>query len=520
MKKVLIVDDDFIVRTYLKQMLAWEEKGYLLQDAKNGQEALDICQQLQPDIVITDMSMPIMNGIDLIKNLKSKYPKINIIVLSCHDDFSYVKEAMKLGVEDYLLKNDLTPENLLDALNKINIQYEEYEWGLSKEELAIIGKKKVLNDFFSIFDSDKNDNKRLMELAKLANIHSNFQSSICVLVELHEWEIRKMKYSDEDKQNFYQAFKEMLKNICQNEVLSNNISCYIFKSVNVESFWGILIDFENEHSMVKLNKYIQNLAEKINLFVKRYFDLSTSCYISEVCRSLEGLKQHWLNLKNLSDWSFYEQKSIYWEVQRKILKTEMPNYLLELNQELVDLSIQMNEKVFQDKLEQFLNLLLNEKFTIKILRKIIENLEAKVKYQEKLDWENIKNYNSLKEEIEKFFSRIKQRSLIKVEHPAIRKALKWIDEHYKEPISQQMVADYVYLNTAYFSSLFSKSMGKTFSEYLMNYRIQKVQKRLERSNEKIKEIALTEGFIDYQYFCKVFKKLIGINPSEYRQRLK
>lgn len=148
MKKVLIVDDDFIVRTYLKQMLAWEEKGYLLQDAKNGQEALDICQQLQPDIVITDMSMPIMNGIDLIKNLKSKYPKINIIVLSCHDDFSYVKEAMKLGVEDYLLKNDLTPENLLDALNKINIQYEEYEWGLSKEELAIIGKKKVLNDFF------------------------------------------------------------------------------------------------------------------------------------------------------------------------------------------------------------------------------------------------------------------------------------------------------------------------------------------------------------------------------------
>ena len=110
--------------------------------------------------------------------------------------------------------------------------------------------------------------------------------------------------------------------------------------------------------------------------------------------------------------------------------------------------------------------------------------------------------------------------MIKVEHPAIRKALKWIDEHYKEPISQQMVADYVYLNTAYFSSLFSKSMGKTFSEYLMNYRIQKVQKRLERSNEKIKEIALTEGFIDYQYFCKVFKKLIGINPSEYRQRLK
>ena len=120
MKRVLIVDDDFLVRTYLKQMIAWEEHGfYIVGDAKNGRDALEILQRDGADILIADVSMPIMDGIELTRRVKQILPQPHILILSCHDDFVYVKEAMKLGIDDYLLKNELSETTLLDALNKI-----------------------------------------------------------------------------------------------------------------------------------------------------------------------------------------------------------------------------------------------------------------------------------------------------------------------------------------------------------------------------------------------------------------
>lgn len=126
MKKVLIVDDDFLVRTYLKQMINWESHGfYIIGDAKNGREALELLQRDGVDILIADVSMPIMDGIELTRRVKKFSPSTHILILSCHDDFVYVKEAMKLGIDDYLLKNDLSEETLLDALNKISFDTEE-----------------------------------------------------------------------------------------------------------------------------------------------------------------------------------------------------------------------------------------------------------------------------------------------------------------------------------------------------------------------------------------------------------
>lgn len=147
MKRVLIVDDDFLVRTYLKQMIAWEEHGfYIVGDAKNGREALELLQRDGADILIADVSMPIMDGIELTRRVKKFSPATHILILSCHDDFVYVKEAMKLGIDDYLLKNNLTEETLLDALKKISFAAEETDPTI--ERLALIGRKKLREDFF------------------------------------------------------------------------------------------------------------------------------------------------------------------------------------------------------------------------------------------------------------------------------------------------------------------------------------------------------------------------------------
>ena len=117
MIKVLLADDDFLVRTFLSRITDWEKHGYkLVGAAQDGEEALRMAKEYEPDIIITDISMPVMDGIELIRRLKEEGNAAVTIVLSCHDDFDYVKEAMKLGANEYVLKNLLTEDTLLKLL--------------------------------------------------------------------------------------------------------------------------------------------------------------------------------------------------------------------------------------------------------------------------------------------------------------------------------------------------------------------------------------------------------------------
>ena len=117
MFQTLLVDDDFLVRSYLKTLDSWEKVGYeVVRDVQDGEEALEVMNQEKIDIVVTDISMPLMDGIELIKAVKKNWPEVSVIVLSCHDDFEYVKEAMRLGADEYILKNTLDENSLLEVL--------------------------------------------------------------------------------------------------------------------------------------------------------------------------------------------------------------------------------------------------------------------------------------------------------------------------------------------------------------------------------------------------------------------
>ena len=125
MFQTLLVDDDFLVRSYLKTLDSWEKVGYeVVRDVQDGEEALEVMNQEKIDIVVTDISMPLMDGIELIKAVKKNWPEVSVIVLSCHDDFEYVKEAMRLGADEYILKNTLDENSLLEVLEKAKAQIE------------------------------------------------------------------------------------------------------------------------------------------------------------------------------------------------------------------------------------------------------------------------------------------------------------------------------------------------------------------------------------------------------------
>ena len=111
MRKALLADDDFLVRSYLKMLSSWEKAGFeITADVRDGEEALEVLDREKIDLVVTDIAMPLMDGIELIREIRRKYPDIYVIVLSCHDEFEYVKKAMKEGADEYVLKNTLNEQ--------------------------------------------------------------------------------------------------------------------------------------------------------------------------------------------------------------------------------------------------------------------------------------------------------------------------------------------------------------------------------------------------------------------------
>ena len=119
MYRTLVADDDFLVRSYLKTLDSWGKAGYeIVNDAEDGEEAYNFLRKEKVDVLVTDLSMPVMDGIELIRRIREENREIYIIVLSCHDDFEYVKEAMRLGADEYVLKNSMDEDSLYETLEK------------------------------------------------------------------------------------------------------------------------------------------------------------------------------------------------------------------------------------------------------------------------------------------------------------------------------------------------------------------------------------------------------------------
>ena len=272
----------------------------------------------------------------------------------------------------------------------------------------------------------------------------------------------------------------------------------------------MLLDFADENSRSKIDKNLNIIAQKINTFSLRYFNLNSICAISDIQSNLLNLKQHWLNLKQIDDISFYKNDTIFIETNFSTLTTVIDKNTLDMMQHLVQ-ELNTSTDNLEAVLQEFLMQIAQKQFSLKCLNDILNKLKSTLNIDLKIQ---LSDFTTFKAQFTKQI--FEQKNQDDITHPAIRLAIKYINEHYRQPLSQQIIADFVHLNPAYFSTLFKKSTGINFSDYLINCRLNAVKKRLINSSDKIKNIAIEEGFTDYQYFCKLFKKIVGLNPSEYR----
>ena len=541
MLKIFLAEDEVIVRETIKRMIPWENLGFeLVGEAADGEMALPLLLRQKPDLLITDIKMPFMDGLTLAKVAKKEIPGLKVVILSGYDDFNYAKQAINIGVEDYLLK-PITKNALIERLTEIRSRYEhektqkEYYEKFHREMQAY--EKNSSRDFFEALVSGSMD---MMEIYRRSE-----KLGLDIVAEAYNVLIFTMNCEEDfsgQREGYSEWEAESLKLL--EEFFSENTSAMLFRC-NIFSY-GVLIKGqketigENTRSCVsEIQRILDRKEQKRQWFVaagepvERLSQIQKSYYSASRAFSQRYLydenilyydEMASMEKKNVTeDDSTYLQKVDVNALNPAILQKFLSNGLLEETENFVKDYFYASG---QEPLESlvFRNYVtLNVRFSV---MSFLKEIGCDTRTLEQEDTEDVlsESSKSLENAIayaEKIISQAialrdqnsgnKNRSILKT-------AVDFIDSHYmEEDMSLNKAANAANVSANHFSALFSQNMGQTFIEYLTNLRMNKAKEYLRCTSMRSSEIAGEIGYKDAHYFSYLFKKTQGMTPSDYRK---
>ena len=541
MLKIFLAEDEVIVRETIKRMIPWEDLGFeLVGEAADGEMALPLLLRQKPDLLITDIKMPFMDGLTLAKVAKKEIPGLKVVILSGYDDFNYAKQAINIGVEDYLLK-PITKNALIERLTEIRSRYEhektqkEYYEKFHREMQAY--EKNSSRDFFEALVSGSMD---MMEIYRRSE-----KLGLDIVAEAYNVLIFTMNCEEDfsgQREGYSEWEAESLELL--EEFFSENTSAMLFRC-NIFSY-GVLIKGqketieENTRSCVsEIQRILDRKEQKRQWFVavgepvERLSQIQKSYYSASRAFSQRYLydenilyydEMASMEKKNVTeDDSTYLQKVDVNALNPVILQKFLSNGLLEETENFVK---DYFYAIGQEPLESLVvrnDVTLNVRFSV---MSFLKEIGCDTRTLEQEDTEDVlsESSKSLENAIayaEKIISQAialrdqnsgnKNRSILKT-------AVDFIDSHYmEEDMSLNKAANAANVSANHFSALFSQNMGQTFIEYLTNLRMNKAKEYLRCTSMRSSEIAGEIGYKDAHYFSYLFKKTQGMTPSDYRK---
>lgn len=541
MLKIFLAEDEVIVRETIKRMIPWEDLGFeLVGEAADGEMALPLLLRQKPDLLITDIKMPFMDGLTLAKVAKKEIPGLKVVILSGYDDFNYAKQAINIGVEDYLLK-PITKNALIERLTEIRSRYEhektqkEYYEKFHREMQAY--EKNSSRDFFEALVRGSMD---MMEIYRRSE-----KLGLDIVAEAYNVLIFTMNCEEDfsgQREGYSEWEAESLELL--EEFFSENTSAMLFRC-NIFSY-GVLIKGqketieENTRSCVsEIQRILDRKEQKRQWFVavgepvERLSQIQKSYYSASRAFSQRYLydenilyydEMASMEKKNVTeDDSTYLQKVDVNALNPAILQKFLSNGFLEETENFVkDYFYAIGQEplgslVFRNyvtlnvrfSVMSFLKEIgcdtrtLEQEDTEDVLSESSKSLENAIAYAEKI----ISQAIALRDQN----SGNKNRSILKT-------AVDFIDSHYmEEDMSLNKAANAANVSANHFSALFSQNMGQTFIEYLTNLRMNKAKEYLRCTSMRSSEIAGEIGYKDAHYFSYLFKKTQGMTPSDYRK---
>ncbi len=490
LRKLLIVDDEPETMQKLTALVNLDELGYsLCAILPDGRDAIEYLKTHQVDVVVTDIIMTFVSGLELCEHVRENYPDVYTVILSGYDDFKYAQSAVSLGVFRYILKPISLGEfrGVLSAIHdEINKKERKRLLDISiASETVSLMKKQLYAEFLSgnispaVFST---------KIAVYEPHSKDILNSAGVLAEIemlnfHQFIMHSWHYS-------HDSFNAALERLVS---MYENVSAVLI-NIDDNRFEIILFHQNNISSEVVLNKFVRLFKDITNI--------DTNILQKECFSDFGSLAGYYLT-NNL-----FSSRIIHKRLRK--LGNSFAGYVLTGDISAAQTSLN-NIYVLLDKLS------LNE------AKYIVLELFKPYSEQTPLPEQSIyasQSIDALIVTVNKFTKSLFNLDQIKHQHKIIRDAKDYIIEHCTQDITLEMVADFVHLNHIYFSRLFKQVTGENYSDYLTNLRISKAGELLTSTNMKIYEIGAAVGYKNVKYFSEIFKKSMGVLPSEYRSMTK
>lgn len=536
--KVFLVEDEMVIRRGIKNSIDWEKEGYIFcGEASDGELAYPMIIKEKQDILITDIRMPFMDGLELCKLVKKELPNIKILILSGYDEFDYAKEAIRLGVTEYLLK-PISSGKLLEALNGVSESIRR-----EKEDKDLV--RKYMEEMRENTEHEKQKFFEQMIAGNLSMadaLETGKKYEMSLSAGMYNLLLFRFTLGEENRKSG-ELLGEAEYAI---EKLTERLE-YVFEFQRGVEGWAFLLMADNEEQM---SERVKELSKDLEEIMKNY---STIAYFG-------GIGQPVARLRELEE-SFREAE-----------RALAARFTMELNRIISVDDIRMAQNVdtlddieitsfgeiektrtmlekflnngVEDEIDEFVDVYINElpeeNLKSVLMRQYIimdayivmmsfcekiEGIEGEMQAQS----EELKNSMKTIQTVEeiKNYIRMLLKKIIGVRDTISGRRYSDIIEIAKDQIRKTYMSDEISLNTvaaevgmspSYFSSIFSKEMGKTFVEYLTEIRMDRAKELLMCSSMKTSEIGYEVGYKDPHYFSYIFKKTQNCTPKEFRAR--
>lgn len=535
MIKVLVVDDDSVARTNMKVLIDWEKNGYeICGEATNGEEAIQFIKESDPDIVITDISMPIMDGIALIEHLNQYFPQIKIIALSGYEDFDYVRKSMKRGAVDYILKHTLEPQVFLEVLNtakeRILDALSEHNKKRMLEaqinESRTVLRQKFINQLVLGSIIERTEILQRIDELKLDIDEKNLS---IVLFEVDDFNILCEKSSPKDIHKLISSVENISAEILKESVKA--VTSHI-----QDGKFVIIFSFGHMRSNLYINNIIVTTIKRIKSSIKRYLNITACFSYSTIFADIAQIHQYYKEAEVVLQGRFFKGKD------RIIEESSHSNEYLNLDLAEEKTIIRALKTQSIDKIESCLEGIFTKFVTnkisynsiqmicaelINIVNRVARETGINVKriYNDKdIPYSSMNKFETLMEMrnwilqlYKKFISLIGETKYDPNYSEYTRKAICYIQKNYKKNVSLYEAAQTIGVNSSYLSRVFKEDCGMGFVEYLNHIRVGYAKQIIEVSEMKLKDVAQEAGFNNYTYFFKVFKDVLNLTPVEYER---
>ncbi|MDD2972212.1 MAG: response regulator [Lachnospiraceae bacterium] len=538
MLKVFLVEDEIVVREGIKNNIDWEKEGFLFAgEASDGELALPMIQEIAPDIIITDIKMPFMDGLELSRIVRKEQPAVKIIVLSGYNEFDYAKQAINIGITEYLLK-PISPAKLLQAVKevaeKIEKEREQQEYMNQFKREMLENKNIEKQKFFSDLVSREQPMAEILDRAGLLDMDLVSAAFNVVLFNVMRKGQTSTSYSEE-----IVKITEILE-----ELAAENDFIYMFDRAG--EGWGFLVLGDHAHDITYLKS---SLFQRVIHEVQKYDNLEYFGGIGKTVQRLRELPESFDQANRAFSYRYMGKKDqiIHYEelgsmnllmegeidlstldmgkIDRRILENFLKSGTVdEVRHFILDYFIglgedNINSLLFRQYIAMdmyFCTVAFVEEMGIKSDEIIQQIGEVKGVANRLGTVDSTRVYLA---DILVKAMKLRDSITMKKYDSLIDDATKYIQENYSnEDISLNSVAASVNLSPSYFSTIFSQEVGKTFVEYLTFVRMEKAKELLMCTNMKTSEIGYEVGYKVPHYFSYIFKKTQDCSPREFRTR--